>query len=157
MRMGMARRKTRRTTRRQPKTFNLGSLAESALIANAVTVGFFNCTLNDFVFSKDGSSGNSGRSSITGREIIAGITGGVGGFGTSGTVRSSKVGGGYQLTSFGQPFGAQVRDNLANNGAGMVGQLILIPAGFKVFNKLTRKPRSTLNKALKMSGLPMKV
>ena len=140
-----------------PKTFNLANLAESALIANAVTVGFFNCTLNDFVFSKTGSSGNLGRTAITGREIIAGLTGGVGGFGTSGSITSSKVGGGTQTTRWGQPFGEQVRDNLADNGAAMVGQLILIPAGFKVFNKLTRKPRSTLNRALSMSGLPVKV
>lgn len=94
-------------------------------------------------------------SAITGRELLSGITGGS--FGTQGTVRTSKIGGGYQVSAVGMPFGAQVRENLQNNGAAMVGQLILIPAGFKVFNKLTRKPRSTLNNALKMSGLPMKV
>jgi len=155
----MPARKSRRKTsrRRSPKTFNLGSLAESALIANAVTQGFFNCTLNDFVFSTSGSSGGQGRTAITGRELIAGITGGVGGFGTMQTVTSSKVGGGVQYNTFGVPFGEQVRENLKDNGAKMVGSLILIPAGFKVFNKLTRKPRSTLNNALKMSGLPMKV
>jgi hypothetical protein len=155
----MAARKSRRKTtrRRSPKTFNLAGLAESALIANAVTQGFFNCTLNDFVFSTSGSSGGQGRSAITGRELIAGITGGVGGFGTMQTVTSAKMGGGVQYNTFGVPFGEQVRENLKDNGAKMVGSLILIPAGFKVFNKLTRKPRSTLNNALKMSGLPMKV
>lgn len=150
MTMGMARRKTRRTTRRQPKTFNLSSLAESALIANAVTQGFFNANLQEFISQSPGQMNQ-----ITARELLSGITGGS--FGTQGTVRSSKIGGGYQITATGMPFADTVRDNLANNGAAMVGSLIVIPAGFKVFNRLTRKPRSTLNKALKMSGLPLKV
>jgi len=150
----MAARRTRRKTptrRKSPKTFNLGSLAESALIANAVTQGFFDVSLQDFMFSTTGGT----RGQITGRELLSGITGGS--FGTIYTERRAQIGGGSTYNSVGQPFAAQVRENLSNNGAAMVGQLILIPAGFKVFNKLTRKPRGTLNKALKMSGLPMKV
>ena len=149
----MAARKSRRKTtrRRSPKTFNLGSLAESALIANAVTQGFFDVSLQDFLMSTTGGT----RGQITGRELLSGITGGS--FGTIYTERRAQLGGGSTYNSVGQPFGAQVRENLSNNGAAMIGQLILIPAGFKVFNKLTRKPRSTLNNALKMSGLPMKV
>jgi len=154
----MARRKTKRTTRRSPKTFNLGSLAESALIANAVTQGFFNADLGTFLFSQDGggvSTTSAGRATITVREILSGVTGGS--FGTSGTSVLGKVGGGTQTFEYGQPFGAQVKENLKENGAQMVGSLILIPAGFRVFNKLTRKPRTVANKALKMSGLPLKV
>lgn len=147
MTMGMARRKTRRTTRRQPKTFNLASLAESALIANAVTQGFFNVNLQEFI----GTSAMA-PNQITARELISGISGGS--FGTS--VKGGMAPGGYQLTA-GYPFTETVRNNLTTNGAAMVGSLIVIPAGFKVFNRLTRKPRSTLNKALKMSGLPLKV
>ncbi len=151
MTMVMARRRTRRkSTRRTPKTFNLASLAESALIANAVTQGFFNANLQEFISQSPGQMNQ-----ITARELLSGITGGS--FGTQGTVRTSKIGGGYQLSAVGMPFTEQVRENLANNGAAMVGSLIVIPAGFKVFNRLTRKPRSTLNKALKMSGLPLKV
>jgi hypothetical protein len=82
--------------------------------------------------------------------------------GSFGTMSQIKAGGGSTgvrpyMQTVGSPFGLTVRDNLANNGAAMVGQLILIPAGFKVFTKLTRKPRSTMNKALKMSGLPVRV
>ncbi len=157
----MARRKSRKTrSRRSAKTFNLGGLAESALIANAVTTGFFNCGLNDFIFAKDGGgSANTiaGRTTITAREILAGVTGGVGGYGTSSTAKIAQIGGGYKNVSAGGSFGMTVKENLKENGAAMVGSLILIPAGFRVFNKLTSKPRSTLNKALKMSGLPMKV
>jgi hypothetical protein len=153
-----ARRTKRKTTRRsRPKTFNVAGLAESALLANAITQGFFNCTLNDFVFSTSGSSGGQGRSAITGRELIAGLTGGVGGYGTMQTVTSAKMGGGVQYQTFGVPFGEQVKENLKDNGAKMIGSLILIPAGFKVFKKLSRKPLGTMNKALKMSGLPVRV
>jgi hypothetical protein len=148
--MIMARRKTRRTTRRTPKTFNLASLAESALIANAVTQGFFNANLQEFISQSPGQMNQ-----ITARELLSGITGGS--YGTQGTIRTSKIGGGYQVSAVGMPFADQVRENLSNNGVAMVGSLIVIPAGFKVFNRLTRKPRSTLNKALKMSGLPLKV
>ena len=149
----MPARKSRRkaTRRRSPKTFNLGSLAESALIANAVTKGFFDVGLQDFLMSTTGGT----RGQITGRELLSGITDGS--FGTIYTERRAQLGGGSTYSSVGQPFGAQVRENLSNNGVAMVGQLILIPAGFKAFNKLTRKPRSTLNSALKMSGLPLKV
>jgi hypothetical protein len=151
--MTMAARRTRRKTARRsraPRTLNLAGIAESALIANAVTQGFFNTSLQEFVSQSPGQMNQ-----ITARELISGITGGS--FGTQGTLRTAKIGGGYQISATGSPFAQTVRDNLANNGAAMVGQLILIPAGFKVFTKLTRKPRTTLNKALKMSGLPLKV
>ena len=155
----MARRRTRRKApSRRSKTFNVASALEAGLIANAVTRGFFNADLGTFIMSTDGggaSTTSTGRSTITAREILSGITGGS--FGTSGTSQMYKVGGGTTSIQYGQPFGAQVRDNLAANGAAMVGQLILIPAGFKVFNTLTRKPRSMANKALKMTGLPLKV
>jgi len=151
----MARRKSRRTSRRSTaKSLNLAGLAESALIANAVTTGFFNCGLRDFVVSPDGGKGIAGQNVITARELLAGITGGS--FGTS-TTATFTYGGMTTTSTTGSPFGQTVKANLSANGGAMVAQLVLIPAGFKVFNKLTRKPRSTLNKALKMSGLPMKV
>ena len=157
----MARRKSK-TARRssRSKSFNVANALEAGLIANAVTQGFFNCSIGDFVFSTDGGGRSvtmEGRSTITAREIIAGLTGGVGGYGTSGVSKLQKVGGGYNEIAYGQSFGAQVKENLSDNGGRMVGSLILIPAGFKVFNTLTRKPRSMVNKGLKMTGLPLKV
>jgi len=150
----MAKRKSKRPARRKQKNLNLAGLAESALIANAVTTGFFNCGLRDFVMSADGGKGNAGMDVITARELLAGITGGS--FGTSKTSTFS-YGGVTTYSTLGDSFGATVRNNLSNNGANMVVQLVAIPAGFRVFSKLTRKPRSTLNNALKMSGLPLKV
>ena len=148
----MAARRTRRKTRRRstPKTLNLAGVAESALIANAVTQGFFNTNLQEFI----GQSPQQ-MNQITARELLSGITGG--GYGTQRQITSSKIGGGVSYQTSGSSFADTVRDNLANNGAAMVGQLIFIPAGFKVFKKLTSKPRSTMNKALKMSGLPVRV
>ena len=146
----MARRRTRsKTRRRTQKTFNLANVAESALIANAVTQGFFNVNLQEFI-----STSNLAPGQITAREILRGITGTGAGFGTM--AKGSTAPGGYQLT-VGNQFTDQVKINLQNNGATMLGSLVLIPVGFRVFNKLTRKPRSTMNAALKMTGLPVKV
>ena len=96
-------------------------------------------------------------SRITIREIFAGVTGQGDGYGTTAMITTSQMGGGTKSQIVGNTFTNQVKANLKENGATMVGSLILIPAGFRVFNKLTRKPRSVANKALKMSGLPLKV
>ncbi len=121
------------------------------MIASAVTTGFFNVGIGDFVMSKS----SMGCSQITARELISGITGGS--YGTAGSIKLPKVGGGYQTLTTGMPFADQVKDNLSNNGGKMVVSLVLIPAGFKAFKKLTSKPRSLTNQALKMSGLPVRV
>jgi len=147
----MARRRTRskRAPSRRAKTFNLASLAESALIANAVTSGFFNVTLGEFV-----GKTNLAPNQITARELFRGVTGQGAGFGTQ--VTGGTAPGGYQLT-LGNPFGQTVKTNLQNNGVQMISSLILIPVGFRAFNKLTSKPRSQINRALKMGGVPVKV
>lgn len=144
----MARRRTRKKTRRSsPKTINAARVLESALIANAVTQGFFNTTIGEFAFSKDAM----GMSQITARELFSGLSGGS--FGTQVAVK--QLGGASAMA--GNTFGQTVQNNLSANGGQMVASLILIPAGFKVFNKLTSKPRSMANRALKMSGLPVRV
>lgn len=147
----MARRRTKQTRRRTPKTFNAAKGLESILIANAVTTGFFNVGVGEFFLNKDGLGINQ----ITAREVLSGITGGS--FGTSKTLATARPGGGVKYDSIGGTFGETVKANLTNNGGQMLGQLILIPAGFKVFSKLTKQPRSMANRALKMSGLPVRV
>jgi TRAP-type C4-dicarboxylate transport system permease large subunit len=144
----MARRRTRKKTRRsRPKTINAARVLESALIANAVTQGFFNTTIGEFAFEK----GAMGMSQITARELFSGLSGGS--FGTTTAVK--QLGG--KVAIAGNSFGDTVKNNLTQNGGQMVASLILIPAGFKVFSKLTTKPRSMANRALKMSGLPVRV
>tara|TARA_R110002096_G_C14644304_1_gene725803 strand:+ start:1565 stop:2017 length:453 start_codon:yes stop_codon:yes gene_type:complete len=150
----MARRRNRRKQRRStPKTINAAKVLEAAMIGSAVTQGFFNVGIGDFVLN----SGSMDRNQITARELISGITGQSGGFGTTSSVKLAQIGGGYATITAGNPFAATVKQNLMDNGAQMVGSLIVIPAAFKVFNKLTRQPRSMANKALKMSGLPVRV
>ena len=155
----MARRRTRSKTprRRTPRTFNVASALEAGLIANAVTQGFFNTDLKTFFFNKDGGiSKNRAQNlnQITIRELIAGVTGGTGGYGT--TMTGGTAPSGIQLT-LGKSFGQTIRDNLNTNGGQMVASLVLIPVGFKVVSKLTSKPRALTNKAAKMAGLPVRV
>ena len=146
----MARRRTRKKPRRSsPKTINAARVLESALIANAVTQGFFNTTIGDFAFSKSAMAQNQ----ITARELFSGLSGGS--FGTMS--KATQVGQLGMKAGTGMAFGETVKSNLTNNGGQMVASLILIPAGFKVFSKLTTKPRSMANRALKMSGLPVRV
>jgi len=99
--------------------------------------------------SKDALAQNQ----ITARELLSGLSGGS--YGTM--TAASKVGQLGMKAGTGMAFGETVKANLSNNGGQMVASLILIPAGFKVFNKLTSKPRSMANRALKMSGLPVRV
>jgi len=141
----MARRKSKKTrTRRSAKNINILNIAESALIANAVTVGLFNTNIKEFItgttnYGSDGSTVLSlpellGIDRKTGKSVAFG----------------GNYGAGYSLSSV-------LQQNLRANGGKMLGQLILIPIGFKAVTKLTSKPRSTINKGLKMTGLPMKV
>jgi hypothetical protein len=54
-------------------------------------------------------------------------------------------------------FSSAVMTNAKNNFMTMATSLILIPIGFTVASKLTKKPRATTNKLLKMTGLGVKV
>ena len=146
----MARRKSKAKPRsRTAKNVNILNIAESALLANAVTQGLFNSNLKDFVMgTRDGAyvAGRDGAGRLTLPEIF-----GVG--------SSIAFGGNY-----GSPppkgfenFSSAVMTNAKNNFMTMGTSLILIPIGFTVASKLTKKPRATTNKLLKMTGLGVKV
>ena len=146
----MARRKSKAKPRsRTAKNVNILNIAESALLANAVTQGLFNSNLKDFVMgTRDGvyKAGIDGAERLTLPEIL-----GIG----------SKVefGGNYgsPLTKGYENFSSAVMSNAKNNFGNMATSLILIPLGFTVASKLTKKPRATTNKLLKMTGLGVKV
>jgi len=144
----MARRKSKAKPRsRNAKNVNILNIAESALLANAVTQGLFNSNLQDFVMgTRDGKyiAGADGGSRLTLPEIL-----GVG----------SKVafGGNYGTEKGFSGFSETVMSNAKNNFMTMGTSLILIPIGFTVASKLTKKPRATTNKLLKMTGLGVKV
>ena len=118
----MARRRSRKKTRRSsPKTINAARVLESALIANAVTQGFFNTTIGDFAFSKDAM----GMNQITARELFSGLSGGS--FGTQSIAKVKQLGGASASITTGASFGQTVQNNLSQNGGQMVASLILIP------------------------------
>ena len=146
----MARRKSKaKPRRRTAKNVNILNIAESALLANAVTQGLFNSNLKDFVMgTRDGAyvAGRDGGERLTLPEIF-----GVG----------SKVafGGNYGATPMRgfENFSSAVMTNAKDNFLTMGASLILIPVGFTLASRLTKKPRATTNKLLKMTGLGVKV
>ena len=145
----MARRKSKAKPRkRTAKNINLLNIAESALLANAVTQGLFNSNLKDFVMgTRDGVyvAGGDGSSRLTLPEII-----GVGKIPFGGSY-GANPGKGYEN------FSSTVMTNAKANFITMGTQLIAIPIGFTLANRLTKKPRATANKLLKYTGLGVKV
>tara|TARA_R110000822_G_scaffold52682_2_gene136391 strand:- start:690 stop:1136 length:447 start_codon:yes stop_codon:yes gene_type:complete len=148
----MARRKSKAKPRSRSKPqINLLNIGESALLANAVTQGLFNTNLKDFIMgTRDGAyvAGFDGASRLTLPEIFG--------------VGKTPFGGEYQGSSAAPPVGFEnftstVMSNAKNNFMTMGVSLILIPIGFTVASKLTKKPRATTNKMLKMTGLGVKV
>jgi len=145
----MARRKSKAKPRsRTAKNVNILNIAESALLANAVTQGLFNSNLKDFVFgTRDGAyvAGGDGAARLTLPEIF-----GMGDIPLGGNF-------GANPSSGYENFSSAVMSNAKANFMTMGTSLILIPIGFTVASKLTKKPRATTNKLLKMTGLGVKV
>jgi hypothetical protein len=146
----MARRKSKAKPRsRTAKNVNILNIAESALLANAVTQGLFNSNLKDFVFgTRDGAyvAGRDGGDRLTLPEI----------FGVGSKIAFGGNYGSNPQVGF-ENFSSTVMTNAKNNFMTMGTSLILIPIGFTVASKLTKKPRATTNKLLKMTGLGVKV
>ena len=146
----MARRKSKAKPRsRTAKNINILNIAESALLANAVTQGLFNSNLKDFVMGTQNgvyNAGADGGERLTLPEIF-----GVG--------QNIPFGGNYGAVpkkGF-ENFSSAVMTNAKNNFMTMGTSLIGISVGFKLATRLTKKPRSTTNKLLKMTGLGVKV
>jgi hypothetical protein len=120
----MARRKSKAQPRRRTaKNINILNIAESALLANAVTQGLFNSNLKDFVMGTQNGKYNPGADGgdrLTLPEIF-GV--GPGGFGGS---YGSKPQVGFEN------FSSAVTTNAKNNFMTMATSLILIPIGFTV-------------------------
>ena len=141
----MARKRSKAKPRSRSKPqINLLNVAESALIANAVTTGMFNTNLQEFFTGNTGAKYGYGADGATVMSLpeLLGIGKGVdfgGNHGAGGSLSKS------------------LKTNLQTNGAMMAITLIALPVGFSLFSKLTKKPRSSANKLLRMSGLGVKV
>lgn len=143
----MARRKSKKSNRRKSaKQVNLLGVAESGLILNAITTNLFNANLGDFIMGTQAGKynpGSDGSTRLTIPEIFGAGSGGIGGT--------------YGSTSSVQSITDVVVFNAKKNFAPLLGSMVLIPLAFRVGSKLTSKPRSTVNKGLKMTGLGVKV
>jgi len=138
----MARRKAKRRTNRRTKSINILGVAESALLASAVTQGLFNCNLYEWVSGNTDSPnpfGSDGASVMSLPELL-GVGSGV------------AFGGNYGVGS-GKTFGSQIKANFDNNWGTMATSLVVIPIGFRLAGKLTTKPRATANRMLRMAGI----
>jgi hypothetical protein len=119
------------------------AVAESALLASAVTQGMFNTNIIEFVSGvteKGFRPGTDGSYVLTLPELLGIGPGGVGGN------YSPAVASAGGLTKV-------VKDNVMNNGLMLGAQLIGIPIAFRIGTKLLKKPRSTANKLLREVGL----
>ena len=146
----MARRKSKAKPRsRTAKNVNILNIAESALLANAVTQGLFQSNLKDFVMGTQNGvykAGRDGGTRLTLPEIL-----GIG--------SDVAFGGNYgspPVKGF-ENFSSAVMTNAKNNFMTMGTQLIAIPIGFTLASRLTKKPRASANKLLAMAKLGVKV
>ena len=156
----MARRRTKKTTRRRPKTTNVLNVAQSIVLGNAVTQGLFNTNMYEFVTGRVGgqasnvASGAMGTSSqITLPELLGA------GLGASTTIKQGTFTPIVSTAGYGgvhgMNFGQQLQQNLQANGVGMVTTLVVAPIAFKVIGRLASKPRREFNKLARNVGLPI--
>ena len=151
----MARRKSKQKRPSRSKTTNLLGIAQSVILGNAATRTLFNVNMYEFATGRVGgtSSANSSgayfsQSQITLPELLGA------GFGRTEQQFENYVTTGYGGVVSGQ-FGKQIMDNVRANAVEGITTLVLTPVVFKVFSKLTRKPRSEFNKLARNVGLPV--
>lgn len=155
----MARRKSRRKTsrRRSPKRTNVLNVAQSIILGNAVTEGFFNTNMFEFVTGRIGGAYTPGSiaqgSQITLPELLGA------GMGTTGRNPLAHSSAPMQTSGYGgvvgMSFTQQVQENLKTNGVGMMTTLIVTPVAFKIISNLAKKPRAEFNKLARNVGLPI--
>lgn len=160
----MARRRMKKTTRRQPKRTNLLNVAQSVIIGNAVTNGLFNTNMFEFATGRIGGAYTPGAISQSNKVTLPELLGaGMGTVTTSISGQASQYGGstsssmtvGYGGVVAPATLGTVVQDNLKNNGVQMATTLIVTPIAFKVISKLASKPRRQFNQIARMVGLPV--
>ena len=136
--------KTTRRRRSKPKT-NLLNVAQSLIIANAMSQGATGGGLVEFLTATDGGGSSF---TITARELVNYAFGGNGGI-----YGPSAVKAGIDAT----PQAVMLR-NIKANWPMMLGTAVLVPVGFNVAKKLLRKPVILpANRMLKSVGLDVKV
>jgi hypothetical protein len=116
------------------------SIAESALLANAVTTGLFGCDLKGFLTGL--GDNNKYNPSVDGARVMTLPE-------FLGAGPAGKLGGNYGTSTFQE----SIMANIKANGVMMATQLIGIPIAFRVGSKLLKKPRASANKLMRDVGL----
>ena len=136
--------KTTRRRRSKPKT-NLLNVAQSLIIANAMSQGATGGGLVEFFTATDGGGSSF---NITARELVNYAMGGSGGI-----YGPSAVKAGIDAT----PQAVMMR-NIKANWPMMVGTAILVPVAFNAAKKVLRKPLILpANRMLKSVGMDVKL
>ena len=155
--MSMARRRTKRKTRRSPQKTNLLNVAQSVILGNAVTEGLFNTNMFEFVTGRINGAYTPGSMAQSTQITLPELLGaGMGSSevirqGTFGPITSSAAGYGGVHGNFGDV----VKANIQANGVQMMTTLVAVPIAFKVVSKLASKPRREFNKLARTVGLPV--
>tara|TARA_R110000751_G_scaffold141660_3_gene245184 strand:- start:229 stop:696 length:468 start_codon:yes stop_codon:yes gene_type:complete len=155
----MARRKVKSKPRRKTqKKINLLGVAESVLIANVVTEGLFNCNAYEFISGRTQPKGfkvgyhPSNLDSVITLPELLGFDQNLSSF----SPQNPKPAPNYKVFTSAGAMNV-IKANAKANAVTMVGGLILVPLGFRVANKLTSKPRASMNKMIGYTGLGVKV
>ena len=137
---------TRRT--RRTKTTSVLKVAETAMMADAITKGVFNSDLRSFLMSEEAANTSGTKfTQITLRELLSGATGG-----SYGTQYSMTQGG--KKSTYGNTFSDQIMANIKANGLMMAFNLLAIPIAFKVGKQVLAKPLiNPMNRQIRALGV----
>ena len=126
----MARRKAKRTPRRRSTAINISNLAEAYIQTSIVTQAATGLSPWNFLMSKENPSGSS---KITLNELLTGF---------------NKVHTGTTMTE-GELVWKNITDNWIDAGIKVIG----VGVGFRLANKLLRKPKRQLNALARQVGI----
>lgn len=126
----MARRKQKRSPRRRNTAINLSNLAEAYIQTSIVTKAATNLSPWNFLMSKESPSGSS---KVTLNELLT---------------RFGDVHSGTTMTE-----GELVWNNVTNNWMDAAVKLVGVGIGFRVANRMLRKPKAQLNKLARSIGV----
>ena len=127
----MARRKTKRTPRRRSTAINISNLAEAYIQTSIVTQAATGLSPWNFLMSKEGPP--TGANTITFKELLTGFN----------TVHA-----GTSKTE-----GEWVWDNITKNWMNAGIKVLGVGIGFRLANKLLRKPKRQLNALARQVGI----
>lgn len=141
--MCMARRRTKRKTRRRKQGISIINLAETYMLTGVLTQTLFNVNPWTFV-AGDYNAPSWGMSSGTQKIGLAEL------FQSAQGATTSKWG---QQTSAGTPTMDVIAKNFKENWMAGIAGMVLIPIGFKFAKQLARPATSRANRLLNKSGI----